>query len=214
MQPVLSTCASCGVWMCIAVQEIDTFSEHLALFVLDWPPKLMWRFTINLWRYCGTWCHKLPIKLPNDFVNEFISDNWVSSLITFFMHISTPILKLSAPFSHTTVTYNIITVYKTQSTMNLSCALSFCMKKTNHSKYLAAGGSGVDSVHVSSAITLTLLSENAWQLVFRDNKLCLLLLSLWFGAMPMHFFYQPIGGWFWNSPRISRLFFNVLIHTF
>jgi hypothetical protein len=28
------------------------------------------------------------------------------------------------------------------------------------------------------------------------------------------FFYQPIGGWFWKSPRISRLFMNVLIHTF
>jgi hypothetical protein len=94
------------------------------------------------------------------------------------MYISAPILEFSAPFSHTTVTHNIITIYTTQSMINLSRASSFCMKKMNHSTYLAAGGSGVDSVHVSSAITPTLLSENARELVFRDNKLCLLLLSL------------------------------------
>jgi hypothetical protein len=34
--------------------------------------------------------------------------------------------EFSAPFSHTTVTHNIITVYTTQSTINLGCALSFC----------------------------------------------------------------------------------------
>jgi hypothetical protein len=38
--------------------------------------------------------------------------------------------------------------------------LSFCVKKTNHSTYLTAGGSGDDSVHVSSVITPTLRSEN------------------------------------------------------
>ena len=26
-------------------------------FVLNWPPKLIQRFTINLWWYCGPWCH-------------------------------------------------------------------------------------------------------------------------------------------------------------
>jgi hypothetical protein len=31
--------------------------------------------------------------------------------------------------------------------------LSFCVKKTNHSTYLTAGGSGDGSVHVSSVIT-------------------------------------------------------------
>jgi len=75
------------------------------------------------------------------------------------MHISAPIPEFSAPFSHTTVTHNIITVYMTQSTMNLGCALSFCVKKTNPSTYLTAGGSGDDSVHVSSVITPTLRSE-------------------------------------------------------
>jgi hypothetical protein len=76
------------------------------------------------------------------------------------MHISVPIPEVSTPFSHTTATHNIITIYTTQSMMNLSRALSFYMKKTNHSMYLTAGGSGNDSVHVSSAITPTLRSEN------------------------------------------------------
>jgi len=76
------------------------------------------------------------------------------------MHISAPIPEFSAPFSHTTVTHSIIIVYMTQSMMNISRALSFYMKKTNHSTYLTAGGSGDDSVHVSSVITPTLRSEN------------------------------------------------------
>jgi hypothetical protein len=59
-----------------------------------------------------------------------------------------------------TVTHNIITIYTTQLTVNLSRALSFCVNKTNHSTYLTAGGSGDDSVHVSSVITPTLGSEN------------------------------------------------------
>jgi hypothetical protein len=67
-----------------------------------------------------------------------------------------------APFSHTTVTYNIITIYTTQSTMNLSRALSFCVKKMNYSTYFTAGGSCNDSVHVSSVITPTLRIENVW----------------------------------------------------
>jgi hypothetical protein len=76
------------------------------------------------------------------------------------MHISAPIPEFSAPFSHTPGTHNIITVYMTQSMMNLGRALSFCVKKINHSTYLTAGGSGDDSVHVSSVITATLRSEN------------------------------------------------------
>ena len=58
-------------------------------------------------------------------------------------------------------TRNIITIYTTQST-NLGCTLSFCAKKTNHSTYFTAGGSGDDSVHVSSVITPTQHSENVW----------------------------------------------------
>jgi hypothetical protein len=37
--------------------------------------------------------------------------------------------------------------------MNLGRALSFCVKKPDHSTYLTAGGSSDGSVHVSSAIT-------------------------------------------------------------
>jgi hypothetical protein len=96
-----------------------------------------------------------------DFLNEFISHNWVSSLTTSVMHIIAPIPEFPAPFSHTTVTHNIITVYTTESTMNLGRALS-CMKKMNHSTYLTAGGSGDGSVHVSSVITPRLPSENVW----------------------------------------------------
>jgi len=68
--------------------------------------------------------------------------------------------EFSAPFSHTIVTHNIITVYTTRWTINLRCALSFCVKKTNHSTYLTAGGSGDDSTHVSSVITPTRRSVN------------------------------------------------------
>jgi hypothetical protein len=77
------------------------------------------------------------------------------------MHTSAPIPEYSAPFSHTIITNNIIAVYTTQSTINLDRALPFYVKKSNHSTYLTAGGSGDDSVHVSSAITPTLPSENA-----------------------------------------------------
>jgi hypothetical protein len=103
----------------------------------------------------------LSTKFPYDFVNEFVNDDCVSSVTTFVMHISAPIPEFSAPFSHTTVNHNIITVYTTPSTINLGRALSFCVKKSNHSTYLTAGGSSDDSVHVSSAITPTLRSENA-----------------------------------------------------
>jgi beta-lactamase superfamily II metal-dependent hydrolase len=50
----------------------------------------------------------------------------------------------------------------TQSTMNLGRALSIYVKKTDHSTYLTAGGSGDDSVHLASVITPTLRSENVW----------------------------------------------------
>jgi hypothetical protein len=63
------------------------------------------------------------------------------------MHISVPIPEFSAPFSHTAVTHNVITVCTTLSIMNLDRALS--VQETNHSTYLIASGSGDDSVHVS-----------------------------------------------------------------
>jgi len=44
--------------------------------------------------------------------------------------------------------------------VNLGRTLSFCVKTTNHRTYLKAGGSGDDSVLVSSVITPTLRSKN------------------------------------------------------
>jgi len=144
----------------------------------------MWKFFRKFWYREATFSTYALV----DFLNEFISDDWVSSLTTFVMHISAPIPKFSAPFSHTIVTHNSITINTAQSTMNLGSALSFCMKKTDHSTYLTAGRSGDGSVHVSSAITPTLRSENAWGFVFRENKRCLLWLSLWFGTVPTRLF--------------------------
>ena len=120
-------------------------------------PQSLWKFFRKFWYHETFSMHALV-----NFLNEFISHNWLSSLTTFVMHISAPIPEFSAPFSHTTVTHNIITIYTTQSMMKLGCALSFCVKKTNHSVYLTAGGSGNDSVHVSSVITPTLHSKNVW----------------------------------------------------
>jgi hypothetical protein len=121
-------------------------------------PQSLWKFFRKFWYREMTFSMHALV----DSLNKFISHNWVSSLTTFVMHISVPILEFSPPFSHTSVTHNIITLYTTQSTMNLSHTLSFCMKKMNHSTYLTAGGSGDDSVHVSSVITHTLPSENVW----------------------------------------------------
>jgi len=49
--------------------------------------------------------------------------------------------------------------------------------------YLTAGGSGEDSVHVSSVITPTLRSENVWWQAFSNIKRYLLLLSMRVVAM-------------------------------
>ena len=119
-------------------------------------PQSLWKLLRKFWYHETMFSTHALVN----FLNEFIGHNWVSSLTTFFMHITAPIPEFSAPFSHATVTHNIITVYATPSMTNLTRALSFCMKKTNHSTYLTAGGSSSDSVHVSSVITLTLCNEN------------------------------------------------------
>ena len=64
--------------------------------------------------------------------------------------------------------------------MNLGRALSFCVKKTNHSTYLTAGGSGDGSVHVLSLFTPTLRNENVWGYAYSKNRSYLLLLSVRF----------------------------------
>jgi hypothetical protein len=43
-----SICGSRGVGRRVVVQENDAFGEHPAPFILDRPPKLIQRFTINL----------------------------------------------------------------------------------------------------------------------------------------------------------------------
>jgi len=119
-------------------------------------PRSLWKFFRKFWYRKTTFSTQALV----DFLNQFISHNWVSFLTTFVMLINAPIPEFSAPFSHTTVTHNIITVCTTQLTMNLGRALSFCVKKTNHITYLTAVGSGDDSVRVSSVITPTVSSEN------------------------------------------------------
>ena len=146
----------------------------------------------NLWKsFREFWYRETTVSTHElvDFLKEFISRSWVSSLATFDMHISVPIPKFSAPFPHTTVTQNIVTVYTTQSTMNLGCVLYFCVKKTNHIMYLTAGGSGDDSVHVLSVFTPTLHSENIWGYAYSKNRSYLLLLSMRFDVMTTCLFF-------------------------
>ena len=73
-------------------------------------PRSLWKFFRKFWYRETTFSTQALV----DFLNEFISHNWVSSLTTFVMHISAPIPEFSAPFSHTTVTHNISTVYMTR----------------------------------------------------------------------------------------------------
>ena len=120
--------------------------------------------------------NKIPLRSQNTVAIIF----WTSSSVTVESRPWPPIPKFSAPFPHTTVTHNIVTVYTTQSTMNLGRALSFCVKKTNHSTYLTAGGSGDGSVHVLSLFTPTLRNENVWGYAYSKNRSYLLLLSVRF----------------------------------
>jgi hypothetical protein len=114
-------------------------------------PRSLWKFFRKFWYRETTFSTQALV----DFLKEFISHNSVSFLTTFVMQISLPIPEFFAPFSDTSVNHNIITVYTTQATMNLCRALSFCVKKPNHSTYPTAGGGGDDSVHFSSVITPT-----------------------------------------------------------
>ena len=54
--------------------------------------------------------------------------------------------------------------------------------------YLTAGGSGIDSVHVSPVITPTPRSKNEWGYAFSNNKCYLLLMRVRSGAMTTRFF--------------------------
>jgi hypothetical protein len=155
------------------MQENETFSKHPAPSVLDWPPKLMWRFTINLWRYCGPWCHEFCQQ-------SCLTTLWTSSSVTNECHPWAPSSGTSVcpslNFLHHSLTQlSLITLspYTWHNRRWISAALcpSAWRKRSQHVPQ--AGRSGVDSVHVSSAITPTLRNENAQGLVFRENKLCL-----------------------------------------
>jgi hypothetical protein len=142
----------------------------------------------------------LSTKFPYDSFNEFISHKWVSSLTTFVVHIGKPIPEFSAPFSHTTVTYNIITVYTTQSMMNLGRTLSFCMKKTNHSTYLMARRTAMIVPMFHQQLLLhyaAKIYDSRHSVITNVTCYCWACnLSLWQRVS----FYQPIRGWFWNFP--------------
>jgi len=108
------------------------------------------------------------------------------------MHISAPIREFSAPFSPTTVTHNMHHMHDTIADESRS---HFVLQReeTNHITYLTAGGSGDDSVHVSSVISPTQRSENNAAKKYEGRrsaikKLYLLLVSVGFGAMTTRFF--------------------------
>ena len=75
-------------------------------------PRSLWKFFRKLWYHERTF----SVHALVDFLNEFISHNWVSSLTTFVMHISVPIPEFSAPFSHTTalITLSLYTRHNRQ----------------------------------------------------------------------------------------------------
>jgi hypothetical protein len=152
LTPFFEFCESQLFWYLLCTELMVTQSVHDNS--IQSSPWSLWKFFRKFW-YCET-----MFSIGRLF--ERVHQNWVSSLTTFIMHISAPIPEFSALFSHTTVTHNI-TLYTTQSTINLGHTLSFCVKKMNHSTYFTAGRSSDDSVLVSSVITPTLCTENVWE---------------------------------------------------
>jgi hypothetical protein len=143
----------------------------------------------------------LTTKLPNDFVNEFISDNWMSFLSTFFMHFSAPILEFSAPFSHTTVTHNILTVHTTQSTFN-SAELCPAWRKriTARTSQLAGAALIVSMFHQHLLLQYSVKMHESW---CSETKFACYYWTCDLTLCQGVYFYQPIGAWIWNSPRIT-----------
>lgn len=64
------------------------------------------------------------------------------------MHICATIPEYPAPIPHRSATHRVIKVHMTQSIMNLSSAVSFCLQKTNYTMDLTAGRNGDLRVHV------------------------------------------------------------------
>jgi hypothetical protein len=67
---------------------------------------------------------------------------------------------------------------------------------------LTAGRSGDEWVHVYSVATSAQLNKLACGLAFSEITLYWLLQEMRHVAAQPVYFYQPIGGSFWNSPRI------------
>jgi hypothetical protein len=68
---------------------------------------------------------------------------------------------------------------------------------------LTAGGSGDEWVHLYSVATCAQLNKLDCGLAFSEITLYWLLQEMCRVATQLVYFYQPIGGWFWNSPRTS-----------
>jgi len=92
-----------------------------------------WKFFRKFWHRETTFSTHALV----DFLNEFISHNWVSSLTIFVMHVSAPIPEFSAPFCHTTVPHNIITVYTTQYHSLTQLSLMTLSPYTRHNTILS-----------------------------------------------------------------------------
>jgi hypothetical protein len=98
--------------------------------------------------------------------------------------------------------HNIITVYTTQSTMNLGRALSW-LRKTNHSTYLSwRKPRWLSMFHQWLLLHYAVkMYEGRHSVITNVTCYCWAwALALWQRISS----YQPIGGWFWNCPHWNR----------
>jgi hypothetical protein len=56
-------------------------------------PKLIHRFTINLWRYCGPWCHEFCQKIPLQSQNTYFTAGGSSDDSVHVSSVITPTLR-------------------------------------------------------------------------------------------------------------------------
>jgi hypothetical protein len=143
----------------------------------------------------------LSTKLPNDFVNEFISDNWVSSLSTFFMHITALILEFSAPFSHTTVTHTFSphTRHNRRWISAALCPSVWRKQITARTSQLVGVALIVSMFHQLLLLHYSVKMHESW-CSETTNFAC----YYWTCDLVLCqrvYFHQTIGAWFWKSPR-------------
>jgi hypothetical protein len=104
----------------------------------------------------------------------------------------------SAPFSHTTVTYNIITVYTTQSVMIVDRAALLHEENKSQNVQLAAVVMRVTMFHQRLLLHYALK-------VYEGRHSAIINVTCYYWACALALwhcvsFYQPIGGWFRNCP--------------